>query len=105
MNATDQDFTTYKGVIIYNLRNARTGGNKVMTRNISLRLLADKWGGDGDSFFGESNIKRAHAMIDWMLENGSRIEDGRIVVTHTDFDFCLHGCQVRNIEGYWKFMK
>jgi hypothetical protein len=99
------DTVVYKGVVIHNLRNARNGSNRVMIRNISVRYLADKWGPDGDSFWGEANIKRAYAVIDWLLANGSRVEDGHIVATHTNFDFCLHGCQVRNIEGYWKFMK
>ena len=105
MNATDQDLTTYKGVKIYNLRNSSTGGNKVMIRQISVRFLADDRLPAGDRFFNETNIKRAHAMIDWLLENGSTVEDGWIVATHTDFDFCLHGSQVLNIEKYTKFMK
>lgn len=106
MNATDQDFTTYKGVIIYNLRNARTGGNKIQMRNISVTYKADRWSDkSGDAFYGESNIKRVHAMIDWLLADGSPVVDGRIVTTIGQMETCHCGDAARNIEGYWKFMK
>jgi hypothetical protein len=99
------DFTTYKGVTIYNLRNARNGGNKIQNRDIAITYLADKWCAAGDAYRSSSNIKRAHAMIDWLLANGAPVVDGRIVATMDLVDTCEFGCQARNIDGYWIFMK
>jgi hypothetical protein len=99
------DFTTYKGVTIFNVRNASTGGNKVQIRDIAVTYIADKWCDAGDAYRSSSNIKRAHAMIDWLLANGAPVVDGRIVTTMGDFDTCEFGCQARNIDGYWIFMK
>jgi hypothetical protein len=103
---TNQDFTTYKGVTIYNLRNARTGGSKIQMRNISVTYTPDRWNDKtADAFYGESNIKRVHAMIDWLLADGSPVVDGRIVTTIGQMETCHCGDSALKIEGYWKFMK
>ena len=106
METSNQDFTTYKGVTIYNLRNARTGGKKVMNRNIAVTYTPDRWSDKTENaFYGESNINRAHAMIDWLLSNGAPIVDGRIVTTIGQMETCHCGDSARGIEGYWTFMK
>lgn len=97
--------TTYKGVTIHNNRTAQTNSMKIMSRDIQIRFVADKWSEGGDSRFAANSIARAHAIINWLLENGSTVEDGRIVTTMGDFDTCLFGCTVRKIDGYTKFMK
>jgi len=91
---------TYKGVTIKNLRTARTTSTKIMGRDIQIRFVADRFAKDGDSSFGANSLDRAHAMIDWLLANGSIVEDGRIVTTMSDLDDCLFGS-----EPYTKFME
>ena len=88
---------TYKGVTIRNLRNARTNSTKIMSRDIQIRFVADKFGKGGDGSFAANSLNRAHAMIDWLLANGSTVEEGFVVTTLSGFDSCL--------EGYTKFMK
>jgi hypothetical protein len=102
INTNTTDFITYKGVQIFNLRNAANGGNKVQIRMIATTYLADKWCEAGESYRSTSNIKRAYAMIDWLLANGAPVVDGRIVTTMGDFDTCEFGGAV---DGYWIFMK
>ena len=105
MNNTTTDFITYKGVTIYNIRNASTGGNKIQSRDIAVTYTADKWFEGGESFRVTSSIARAKAMIDWLLANGAPVVDGRIVSTMDNMDCCEFGCQARGIQGHSKFMK
>jgi hypothetical protein len=102
---TATDFTTYKNVIISNVRNAGTDSNKVMIRNIEVTYLPDRWSEGGDAVRATTSLARAKAMIDWMLDNGATVEANRIVGTMDDFDICEFGDRVRGIVGYTKFMK
>ena len=102
---TSADFTTYKGVFINNIRNARTGGDKIVIRDIEVTYLADKWSAGGEATIGTSSLARAHAMIEWLLENGATVEANRIVTTMGDMDTCQYGCTVRGIQGYSQYMK
>jgi hypothetical protein len=102
---TASDFTTYKGVIINNIRNAATGSDKIVQRAIEVTYIADKWSEGGEATIGTTSLARAHAMIEWLLENGSTVEANRIVTTIGDMETCTHGCRVRNIAGYSKFLK
>jgi hypothetical protein len=96
----------YKGVTIINNRTASTDSMKIMSRDIQIRFVADKWSEKNeDSRFAANSIARAKAIIDWLLENGSSVQDGRIITTLGDFDSCLFGCSVRGIDSYTKFMK
>jgi hypothetical protein len=99
------DFTTYKGVTIYNIRNASTGGDKIQIRDIAITYTADKWFEGGNATQGTTSIKRAHATIDWLLANGSTVVDGRILTTMGDMETCQYGCKVRGITGYSTYMK
>jgi hypothetical protein len=99
------DSTTYKGVVIRNVRNAGTGSDKIMSRNIAVTYLADRWQNGGDAERWVGGIKHAQAMIDWMLSNGAEVINGRIVCMMDDFDTCEFGCSTRGIVGYSKFMK
>lgn len=99
------DFTTYKGVVIRNVRNAGTGIDKIMSRNIAVTYLADRWTNGGESERHVGGLKRAQAMIDWLLSNGAEVIDGRIVTTMDDFDTCEFGCSTRGIVGYTQFLK
>ena len=102
---TATDFTTYKGVFINNIRNASTGGNKIVIRDIEVTYIADKYFEGGESTVGTTSLARAHAMIEWLLENGATVEANKIVTTMSDMDTCMNGCRVRGIQGYSKFLK
>lgn len=88
MNA--EDFTTYKGVTIYNLRNARNGSNKVMSRDIATLYLADRWSEGGEAVRTCNSLALAHDLIDRLLANGATISEGRIVMTLGDFELVAY---------------
>jgi hypothetical protein len=102
---TNQDFITYKSVNIFNVRNASTNSIKVMTRNIAVTYTADRWCEGGNAFRGTASVKKAQAMIDWLLANGATVVDGRIVTTMGDFDICEFGDITTGVIGYSEFMK
>ena len=104
-NTNTTDYTIYRNVMITNLRNASTNGDKIQMRLIATTYIADRWSDGGEAVRGTSSIKRAHAMIDWLLANGAPVVDGRIVTTLGDFDTCEFGCRVRGIQGYSQYMK
>jgi hypothetical protein len=102
---TAADFTTHKGVIINNVRNASTDSMKIMSRDIEVTYLADRWCEGGDAVRTTTSLARAKAMIDWLLDNGATVEANRIVCTMGDFDTCQFGDSTLGIVGYSKFMK
>jgi hypothetical protein len=81
-----RDFTTYKNVIIYNIRNARNNSKKVMIRDIATIYLADKWSEGGEAVRSCNSLKLAHDLIDRLLIQGATVCEGRIVTTLGDFD-------------------
>jgi hypothetical protein len=102
---TAADFTTYKGVIINNVRNASTDSMKIMFRDIEVTYLADRWCEGGDAVRTTTSLAKAKAMIDWLLDNGATVQANRIVTTMNDFDICEFGDSTTGIIGYSKFMK
>jgi hypothetical protein len=99
------DFTTYKGVNIFNVRNTSTGNTKVAIRDIAVTYLADKFSETSDAMRSVNSLPKAKAMIDWLISNGATVVDGRIVTTMGDLETCQYGCPVRKIQNYTQFMK
>jgi hypothetical protein len=104
-NTHTTDFTTYKGVTILNIRNAQTNSAKIMSRDIAITYTADKWFEGGNGTYATTSIKKAHAIIEWLIAHGATVVDGRIVTTMGDMETCIHGCKVRGISGYYTFIK
>lgn len=101
-----QEHTTYRGVTIFALRNARNGGNKIQIRDIAVTYTPDRWSDvTADATRATTSLARAHAHIDWLLANGATVSNGRIVTTIGTFEICESGCNVQGIEGSWIFLK